>query len=72
MTNFTVQKTSFQWMTLVGIQSDDVQWMECMHGSLDLHLKANSERIEQIYVKALSSLLQSPDRVDIMNQATLN
>lgn len=72
MNNLNVQKASFQWMTLVGIQSDDVQWMECMHGSLELHLSANSERIEQIYVKALSSLLQSPDRVNIMNQATLN
>lgn len=46
-------------MLAVGVNKEDVRWLESMYGSPALHLPANRARIEQIFVDAYTRILQS-------------
>jgi hypothetical protein len=51
---------SFQWMSRVGINAADVNWLEVMNGSPELHLPGNRDRVAHIYQSAFGALLASP------------
>lgn len=57
--NTTVQQ-SLQWMINLGVEKGEVEWLEGMQGSLDLHLPVHRTRVEQIYSAAISRWMESP------------
>lgn len=52
-------KPSFQWMTLAGVAPSDVEWLESMDGSKELHAPEAASRVERIYKTALGGVLSS-------------
>lgn len=47
--NTSAAPKQLQWMINVGVNQTDVDWLERMDGSDDLHMLGNRERIERIY-----------------------
>lgn len=57
--NTSAAPKQLQWMINVGVNQADVDWLERMDGSDDLHMPGNRERIERIYTDAYSRILKS-------------
>lgn len=57
--NTSAAPKQLQWMINVGVNQTDVDWLERMDGSDDLHMPGNRERIERIYTDAYSRILKS-------------
>ncbi|SIR88085.1 hypothetical protein SAMN05880566_13315 [Janthinobacterium sp. TND4EL3] len=57
--NTSAAPKQLQWMINVGVNQTDVDWLERMDGSDDLHMLGNRERIERIYTDAYSRILKS-------------
>lgn len=57
-------QVSFQWMIPVGVDASDVEWLERMHGSKELHQPEAASRVERIYTVAMAGVLASdaPER----------
>lgn len=52
-------KKSLQWMKRVGVDEVDVDWLERMEGSIELHMPGNRDRAEHIYKSAITRILAS-------------
>lgn len=52
-------KKSLQWMKRVGVDDADVEWLESMEGSIELHMPGNRDRVEHIYTSAITKILAS-------------
>lgn len=59
-------KNSFQWMILAGVDPKDVEWLERMNGSKELHLPEAKERVENIYKVAMDGMLSSAAPASIL------
>jgi hypothetical protein len=57
----------FDWMLRAGVGMDDVQWLSMMDGSLALHSNQNRARVETIFTKAMTGVLESPSPVDLLH-----
>lgn len=57
--NTSTAPNQLQWMITVGVDQDDVSWLESMYGSPELHMPGNRARIERIFVDAYSRILES-------------
>jgi len=69
MANAVETKTSFQWMSKAGVTATDLEWLERMEGSVELHAPEHSERVERIFTAAASGLLSRvPAVADIINK----
>ncbi|WP_058048801.1 hypothetical protein [Janthinobacterium sp. Ant5-2-1] len=69
--NTSAAPKQLQWMINVGVNQADVDWLERMDGSDDLHMPGNRERIERIYTDAYSRILKS-STPDLYVKQTLN
>lgn len=69
--NTSAAPKQLQWMINVGVNQTDVDWLERMDGSDDLHMLGNRERIERIYTDAYSRILKS-STPDLYVKQTLN
>lgn len=61
--------SSFQWMLALGVPPADVDWLESMSGSVELHLLGNRERVERIWTTAIAGMLKSESPVAHLAQA---
>ncbi|UTY55847.1 hypothetical protein [Massilia sp. erpn] len=59
VTPAALKNTSFQWMLALDVTQDDVNWLEGMSGSIELHLLGNRERVERIWTTAITGILKS-------------
>ena len=69
--NTSAAPKQLQWMINVGVNQADVDWLERMDGSDDIHMPGNRERIERIYTDAYSRILKS-STPDLYVKQTLN
>lgn len=61
-------KTSFRWMNKAGVDASDLEWLQRMEGSVELHAPQHSERVQRIYTAAATGLLSRvPAVADIIN-----
>lgn len=65
----TLKNSSFQWMLALGVSPGDVDWLESMSGSVELHLLGNRERVERIWTTAIAGMLKSDSPVAHLAQA---
>jgi hypothetical protein len=65
----TLKNSSFQWMIALGVSLVDVDWLESMSGSVELHLLGNRERVERIWTTAIAGMLKSDTPVAHLAQA---
>ncbi|CAN7645251.1 hypothetical protein [Massilia sp. LjRoot122] len=65
----TLKNSSFQWMLALGVPPGDVNWLESMSGSVELHLLGNRERVERIWTTAIAGMLKSDSPVAHLAQA---
>jgi hypothetical protein len=68
-TQTTQKNSSFQWMLALGVVMCDVDWLESMSGSVELHLLGNRERVERIWTTAIAGMLKSDTPVAHLAQA---
>jgi len=65
----TLKNSSFQWMIALGVLKADVDWLESMSGSVELHLIGNRERVERMWTTAIAGMLKSDSPVAHLAQA---
>lgn len=65
----TLKNSPFQWMLALGVTPVDVDWLESMSGSVELHLLGNRERVERIWTTAIAGMLKSESPVSHLAQA---
>jgi hypothetical protein len=65
----TLKNSSFQWMLAHGVNAVDVDWLESMSGSVELHLIGNRERVERMWTTAIAGMLKSDSPVAHLAQA---
>lgn len=68
----SASQNSFQWMIQVGIDAEDVAWLERMGGSLELHSAQLRARVERIYTAAIAGMLDSPSAVQVFQSIQMN
>jgi hypothetical protein len=69
MANAAESRTSFQWMNKAGVAASDLEWLERLEGSVELHAAQHSERVERIFTAAAAGLLSRvPAVADIINK----
>jgi len=56
-------------MLALGVTSVDVDWLESLSGSVELHLLGNRERVERIWTTAIAGMLNSASPVAHLAQA---
>ena len=56
-------------MIALGVSLVDVDWLESMSGSVELHLLGNRERVERIWTTAIAGMLKSDTPVVHLAQA---
>lgn len=54
------------WMICAGVGAEDIDWLAQKSTARELHLPAHRRRVEEIYTKALSGVLDSDTRLDLM------
>jgi hypothetical protein len=65
----TLKNSSFAWMLALGVAQADVDWLESMSGSVELHLIGNRERVERIWTTAIAGMLKSESPATHLAQA---
>ena len=60
MTTLMNASKSLLWMIHAGVDVSDVEWLERMAGSVELHLPSARARVEHIYKLALDGILSTP------------
>lgn len=63
---------SFQWMLDMGVDPDDVNWLESHTGSTELHSPEAALRVQKMYCKALTGIVLSDTPVQYLAQTLLN
>jgi hypothetical protein len=59
-------KKSFQWMIHAGVSVSDVNWLEGMNGSQELHLPVYQKRVENIFKVAVDGVLSSEKPAEVL------